>query len=237
MERLRASEILKEAARLDEKGEYGTAINLYRDGIELLIPIQKDIKVKQDEEVFLKKIEKYSERMKAIEEILKNAERENQITCVRIADGETGYSYASLFGEYLDKSVHRVEIEDPYIRASHQVMNLVKLCELLIHKTSVNFIRLTTTRDEVDKVKDQFVRLADLTSDLASRGIKLEVSYSLTLHDREIRFDNGWMIRIGRGLDYFKPMKSQFHIGFCDMDLRPCQATTVEIYNKNHFTS
>ena len=52
-------------------------------------------------------------------------ERENQITCVRIADGETGYSYASLFGEYLDKSVHRVEIEDPYIRASHQVRRRV----------------------------------------------------------------------------------------------------------------
>ena len=41
--------------------------------------------------------------------------------CVKISDGDTGYSYGSLFGKYLDKSIQSVEIDDPYIRASHQV--------------------------------------------------------------------------------------------------------------------
>ena len=48
-------------------------------------------------------------------------EKEKRVACIRISDGATGFSYGSLFGEYLDKTVEKVEIDDPYIRASHQV--------------------------------------------------------------------------------------------------------------------
>ena len=55
--------------------------------------------------------------------------------------------------------------------------------------------------------------------------------YSETLHDREIIFDNGWIIKIGCGLDYFKSHKGRSSIGFCDMDLRECHATSIDIYD------
>ncbi|KAI6653185.1 MIT domain-containing protein 1 isoform X1 [Oopsacas minuta] len=234
MERLSASQKIKEAVKCDKEKEYNTAVKLYIEGIDLLQPILKEAKSSSEQDVFRKKIEEYTERVIQIEDILKKIEREKRVTCIRISDGETGFSYGTLFGEYLDRSIQRVEIDDPYIRASHQVMNLVKLCELLIHKTSVKQITVVTTRDQEEREKDQLIRLADLKSDLSSHGITLEYSFSTTLHDREIRFDNGWVIKIGRGLDYFKPMKSQFQIGFCDMDLRPCQATAVEIYNSKY---
>ena len=48
-------------------------------------------------------------------------EREKRVACIRITDGAIGYSYGSLFGEYLNKTVEKIEIDDPYIRASHQV--------------------------------------------------------------------------------------------------------------------
>lgn len=61
---------------------------------------------------------------------------------------------------------------------------------------------------------------------------RLEIGFSQTLYDREIRFSNGWVIKIGRGLDYFKPPPGKFCIGFCDFDLRECHETVVDIYLK-----
>lgn len=78
------------------------------------------------------------------------------------------------------------------------------------------------------------------------------------------RFDNGWIIKIGRGLDYFKRPKvrlriiyllvfickygvakvneiflsfvsqGRFSVGYCDYDLRQCQETTVDIFHTKH---
>ena len=59
----------------------------------------------------------------------------------------------------------------------------------------------------------------------------MEVEYSDTLHDREIIFNNGWIIKIGRGLDYFKAPKGRISIGFCDFYLRECNETTIDVYN------
>lgn len=32
------------------------------------------------------------------------------------------------------------------------------------------------------------------------------MSYEANLHDRSVEFNNGWLLRLGRGLDYFKPV-------------------------------
>lgn len=60
------------------------------------------------------------------------------------------------------------------------------------------------------------------------------MNFSSTLHDREIRLDNGWVIKIGRGLDYFRPTDHNFDIGFCDLSFRKCHETTVDIFHINY---
>lgn len=40
---------------------------------------------------------------------------------IKIENGSIGNSYASVFGRFLDGSVTYIDIEDPYIRAFHQV--------------------------------------------------------------------------------------------------------------------
>jgi len=42
------------------------------------------------------------------------------------------------------------------------------------------------------------------------------------------------VIQIGRGLDIFKAADSKFSIGFCDMRLRRCYETTVNIFHRSH---
>ena len=51
------------------------------------------------------------------------------------------------------------------------------------------------------------------------------------------RFNNGWIIKIGRGLDYFKATPTKFCLGFCDFDLRQCHKTTIDIMHRKHTKS
>lgn len=69
---------------------------------------------------------------------------------IQITNDSTGHSYRSMFTPYLDELVTEVHIEDPYIRSSHQIYNLLRFCELLVMSVApVKRIHLLTGRDEV----------------------------------------------------------------------------------------
>ena len=74
--------------------------------------------------------------------------------------------------------------------------------------------------------------MQELAGNLQTYGVDFSFNYSNTLHDREITFNNGWSIKIGRGLDYFKGPKGKFAIGYFDMDLRECHETVIDVYDK-----
>ncbi|KAK8774859.1 hypothetical protein V5799_010607, partial [Amblyomma americanum] len=114
------------------------------------------------------------------------------------------------------------------------VQNFVRLCELLKKKCPcLKRIKLITGLDQRDQ-QSQLERLSQVKASLADHGIALTTEYSDTLHDREIRLDTGWIIKIGRGLDYFRPTPNKFSLGFFDHDLRACHETTVDIFHKNY---
>ena len=62
--------------------------------------------------------------------------------------------------------------------------------------------------------------------------VTLEVAVNEYMHDREIRIDNGWIVKIGRGLDFFQKPDSWFSVGANDLSLRRCLETKVDIYRK-----
>lgn len=97
---------------------------------------------------------------------------------------------------------------------------------------NIGKIILTTTKDD-DNYNQQESRLEEIRDSLLKREIELIIKFNNSLHDREIRFSTGWIVKIGRGLDYFKPPESRdkLCIGFHDLDLRPCYATTVDIFH------
>ena len=51
-----------------------------------------------------------------------NIDVSEKVQYIHISDGATGYSYVSLFNSCLDGNIEWVEIQDPYIRAKHQVI-------------------------------------------------------------------------------------------------------------------
>jgi ATP-dependent Lon protease len=73
-----------------------------------------------------------------------------------------------------------------------------------------------------------FEQLAD---SLIENGVTLSVQFSEILHDREIKINNGWNIKMGRGLDYFQSLSGNFfQVGANDLDLRPCLETNFDFY-------
>jgi len=138
-----------------------------------------------------------------------------------------------LFGRFLDDEVTVIEVDDPYIRSHHQVVNFLRCCELFVKKCSrLQEIKLKTSYDEHNK-NEQENKFKELGNSLMKRKITLKVEYSSTLHDREIRLNSGWIIKIGRGLDIFRAPEGKIVLGYFDLDLRPCLETTVDIFFKN----
>ena len=145
--------------------------------------------------------------------------------------GDSGHSYESILLPYL-AGAKVVEIEDPYIRAIHQIQNFVRFCEAVIKAPTVRSIILTTSYDDQTDLKMVAERLEELKQSLLELDIELKVNVNDKLHDREIRIDNGWVIKIGRGLDFFQKPDSWNGVGAHDLAHRRCLETKVDIFQR-----
>jgi ATP-dependent Lon protease len=143
--------------------------------------------------------------------------------------GDTGHSYDTLFLPYF-QGAKSVLIEDPYIRASHQIQNFVRFCETVIKAPTIRRIQLVISYDNETSVADIQDKLGELKQSLLEIDVILDVQLNPNLHDREIRLDNGWMIKIGRGLDFYQKPNSWFEVGANDLSLRKCLETKVDIF-------
>ena len=143
--------------------------------------------------------------------------------------GDTGYSYDSIIGPYL-RGAKSVVIEDPYIRLQHQIQNFVRFCETVVKAGTVKKISLTTGYDDKIQLATITEKLDELRHSLLELDIELEVQFNPNMHDREIRIDNGWVIKIGRGLDFFQKPGGWFEVGVHDLSLRKCLETKVDIF-------
>jgi ATP-dependent Lon protease len=156
-------------------------------------------------------------------------EQEPQEQHFTIYYGATGYSYESIIAPYL-QGAKEVLVEDPYIRAIHQAQNFVRLCEIFVKSGEVKKITLITSFDDDTPLADMQSRLDDLKQSLLEADVILDVHLNPDMHDREIRLDNGWVIKIGRGLDFYQKPSSWFEIGALDLTLRKCLETKIDIY-------
>ena len=143
--------------------------------------------------------------------------------------GDTGYSYESIVGPYL-QGAKAVVIEDPYIRLQHQIQNFVRFCETVLKAGTVKKISLVTGYDDKTQLADIAEKLDELKQSLLELDVELEVKLNPNMHDREIRIDNGWVVKIGRGLDFFQKPGGWFEVGANDLSLRKCLETKVDIF-------
>ncbi|WP_435549669.1 BREX system Lon protease-like protein BrxL [Desulfobacterium sp. N47] len=144
---------------------------------------------------------------------------------------DIGFSYETIIGPYL-KGAKEITIEDPYIRAPHQIQNFIRFCETIVKHVTIRKINLITSYDDKTNISEMRDSLEELKQSLLEIDIILDIKLDSNLHDREICIDNGWIVKIGRGLDFFQKPTSWFEIGVNDLSLRKCLETKIDIYKQ-----
>jgi ATP-dependent Lon protease len=146
----------------------------------------------------------------------------------RIHYGATGYSYETIFGEYVP-GADEIVVEDPYIRHHHQVVNFVRFCEMAVRYGPPKKILLITKFDTPEEETEAMTKLASLAESLKVYEVDLQIRKNHAMHDREVRFSNGWKVKIGRGFDIYQRPEDWLAIGANDLALRPCLETNVDV--------
>lgn len=149
---------------------------------------------------------------------------------VKIIYGDTGYGYETLFKDYLIGATEIV-LEDSYIRQKHQINNFIRLCEILVKIGNCKKFTLITGSDDEVQQNDNKLIFDQIANNLFEHQIEFRYEFSYILHDRELKMNNGWNIKMGRGLDYFQSLGGNyFQVGSNDLDLRPCLETSFDFY-------
>lgn len=144
--------------------------------------------------------------------------------------GDIGYSYEKIVGPYLT-GAKIIVIEDPYIRLPHQIANFTRFCELVVKTGAAEKISLVTGAEDQNQEVEVSEKLDALIDDLKQHSIALDFKFDPRLHDRKIKLDNGWVIKIGRGFDIYQRIeRPRSGLGMNDFDLRPCLETSVDIF-------
>jgi ATP-dependent Lon protease len=143
--------------------------------------------------------------------------------------GDTGYSYRSIFGAYL-QGARKIVVEDPYIRREYQIRNFLNLCELVVETGTIKAIELVTSAEHDYQQQEAEGRFKSLVESLADCDVVFTYRFDAKIHDREIRTDTGWHIQLGRGLDIYQGPMTSLKIGATNYDLRPCMETKVNIF-------
>ena len=151
----------------------------------------------------------------------------------------SGLMYGTVTGSYFYAPLFCISIyfDTPTTRSHHQIVNFLRFAELLVKKCpNLSRLRLVTS-PAADGAgggePEQAAKLRELAASLAARHkVTLALEFSASLHDREIRLDTGWVVKIGRGLDFFQPPAGKMVIGYFEMEHRPCLETTVDIFFK-----
>lgn len=145
-------------------------------------------------------------------------------------ENQRGVSYERLLLPYL-RGATDITIVDPYIRAPHQGRNLVDLLAVLASAKDPAdeiAVMLVTKEDKPEYQQQQLLMLKAIQDGAASVGVKFNVQWDESIHDRSIRTDNGWRILLGRGLDIFqKGSGSQFDFGSRRQEFRQVVAFGV----------
>jgi ATP-dependent Lon protease len=148
---------------------------------------------------------------------------------IKIRYDSKGYGYEKLFLKYM-QGAKSITIEDPYIRAPHQITNFLRFCDVVVKAETIRTIKLKTGSDFPDQEDETKAKLFTIADSLKDYDIELKLSFDGKIHDREMKLDNGWTIKIGRGLDYFQRPEDWLNIGANDLDLRPCMETSIDIF-------
>ncbi|GAB0099851.1 MIT domain-containing protein [Sergentomyia squamirostris] len=223
-----ATELLMKAVDFDKSGRRMEAIKLYEEGANLLARTAQDQTDPAKKRHYEAKIKEYRSRAQFLKDQLKKLSSLGEVKDkIHIVENSKGHSYRSVFGKYLNVAVNEILLEESYLEKYHQLTNLVMFCELAVSNCSnLKFISVRTAKSSAPEQMEAFRQLQE---SLKEKGISFSVEFVDHIHDRQIILSNGYIVKIGRGLDYFKKVENKFSLGINDYDFRECKECNVDV--------
>jgi len=157
---------------------------------------------------------------------------------IHIKAGDTGYSYKSLFGDFL-KGASVVVLSEPYLVKHHQWENLKEFISLIMETANIKSLSLKTRKPEVadigkNRAREEFVR--DFYNKLESikdelKGCNIIFTWELSeTHKRWLDIDE-YHIDLDYGLDiYTKPADNTVLSSV--LRLKKCKENHIKVYKK-----
>ena len=157
---------------------------------------------------------------------LENESLGPQQKTLHIKEGDTGYSYKSLFTDHL-KGASRINITDPYVRLEYQVRNLLIFTSIIDTMDGPVDLHLTTSADDEYQQKANGQKFDGIAKSLAEHGIRFSYEFSPTIHRRGIELNNGWRIVLDRGLDIYQKPDSKYELSEIDQAKKKCRESEI----------
>ncbi|XP_039486109.1 MIT domain-containing protein 1 [Drosophila santomea] len=237
---LKAKDLLMRAVECDQLGRILEAQTLYTEGIAELMQFVSGEPDEVKRKGFLTRIKEYMDRADAIKARINGKLMLGEVVShVSIEENDTGFDYDQLFGKYMDDKTIEIMLEEPYMTQNYQYQNLVRFLELAATNCpNLKYFRLITKEYQDAKNPDQqSTNLGQIKADLDRRNVAVSIKYEDSLHDRKIYLSNGFIIKIGRGLHFYKASNPMYSIGLVNYKFRKCLQTDVDIWRNSSAAS
>ena len=141
-----ATQMLRRAVELDSSKKYSEAKVCYEEGVEILLKLLPVVAEEALKNQIRLKISSYMKRAEELKTFIAKNKTDGKFhERIEIKDNQRGCSYCTLFSKYIDNNLTNVFINDAYIRSHHQVLNLLRFCELLLKKAkNLKCIKIVT---------------------------------------------------------------------------------------------
>jgi GTPase Era involved in 16S rRNA processing len=157
------------------------------------------------------------------------AECNSLFSIFNLKDGETGWPFSRILDSKIFAAAEKIRIIEPYLFKRHQLRNLKELLLQVVETSKPKAVELFTLYPPSERSEFNKNFFDELSRELfTDHGISLDVSYSESLHDRYIFSDTGYVVKLGRGLDIYKPSTGLASHRQESRKVRGCDITILE---------
>lgn len=145
-----------------------------------------------------------------------------------LQNGAKGWPFPRIFPRQYFQAASEAWLIDPYLAMRHQRRNLAEFVVALLECAKLKTLHIITKElnDPSAEADKQFFELLDRDA-FDKGGMRIKLKIEEDLHDRFFILDNGFVFKLGRGLDIFKPVAG---LATRDPSLRQVRSCEIDIF-------
>ena len=145
-----------------------------------------------------------------------------------LVNGEKGWPLTRIFAREYLAGASELWLIDPYLALRHQRRNLTEFVIAVIAASKPKTLHIIT-REVIDGSSDADKAYYDILERNAfeEAGLRIVCSLDSGIHDRFLVLNNGFVFKLGRGLDIYKPVAG---LASRDSGLRQVRSCEIDIF-------